>query len=185
MINQDLKYYGHVDGGTRVLRAVIIAGVSLGFLGLAIIATVHMYDARPRQLDCSACHNPQFQKQSNMAEYFKKKGSKTPEEMAYAVLKTRSPRLLAAMATVESKGTPSIRRTGYRKSHDGAFQVNPKHWGEVSTDPIKQALQAEAILEELVKETGNIKSALNQYGGDKTRKVYARNILTELVEVPR
>lgn len=106
--------------------------------------------------------------------------------MAHAVLTTKSPRLMSAIAKVESNGNPSLRRTGYKHKHSGAFQVNPKHWGEVSHDAIEQALQAENILEVLVKEhNGNIKKALNAYGGDRTRRTYAKNILAELENVPR
>ena len=99
----------------------------------------------------------------NFSLYFMKIGSKTPQQMAEAVLHTRSPRLLAAMAKVESNGNPHIRNTGYKKRHSGAWQVNPKYWGKVSHDPIEQAKQTERILEDLVKNS-NIRSALANYG---------------------
>lgn len=137
------------------------------------------------QLDCQKCHSRELQKQDKLSEYFRKNGSRTPEEMANAVLKTKSPRLLAAIAVKETGGNPSTRATGYKKRHHGAFQVNPKHWGAVSSDPVKQAKQSEAILTELVQEKGGIVKGLNAYGGDSQGK-YAKMILAELdKEVPR
>lgn len=116
--------------------------------------------------------------------YFKKKGSPTPEKMAEAVLATQSPRLMAAIATVETNGNPSKRNTGYRKRHCGAWQVNPKDWGPVSHEAIKQALQAEGALIAFVKMAkGSIVHGLNRYGGDST-DVYAGKVLAELVQVP-
>lgn len=128
--------------------------------------------------ECSSCHN----RQMVMTQYFKRNGSKTPEEMANAVLRTRNPKLLAAVAVVETGGTSTLRSTGYKNRHHGAFQVNPKHWGEVPKDAVGQALQAERILEELT-DTMPIKKALSLYGGDSTSK-YQRKVLAELVRVP-
>jgi hypothetical protein len=121
---------------------------------------------------------------TKMGLYFKKNGSKNPEEMAVAVSKTKSPRLLAAIAVVETGGNSHIRKGGYKKRHDGAFQVSSKHWGAVPHDAAGQALQAERILTELIVDKKNIKVALNYYGGD-THGKYANSILKELQEVPR
>jgi len=116
--------------------------------------------------------------------YFLKSGSKTPQQMAEAVLHTKSPRLLAAMATKETNGNHAVRNTGYKKRHHGAWQVNPKYWGKVSNSPVEQAKQAETILEDLAKVSNNdINSILAKYGGDSTNS-YAKKILAELVNVP-
>jgi hypothetical protein len=90
------------------------------------------------------------------------------------------------MAVVESGGNSTVRKAGYKGRHDGAFQVNPKHWGAVPVDAAGQALQAETILEELV-ENKNIVKALNYYGGENNLKrgKYAYNVLEELKAVPR
>ena len=138
---------------------------------------INIYTPISRTVDCRACHV-----KVAMTTYFKKIGSKTPEEMAVAVLKTKSPRLLAAMAKVETNGNPRIRRSGYKKRHHGAFQVNPHDWGTVPKDAVGQALQAERIMTELT-ETMPIKKALSQYGGDSTDR-YQNKILAELVNVP-
>jgi hypothetical protein len=127
---------------------------------------------------CFTCHYKLAMKQ-----YFKKVGSKQPERMANAIIQTKQPRLYAAISVVESGGNPSIHKSGYKKRHYGAFQVNPKHWGRVSQDPVEQALQAENILQELVQEKGSLKRALSAYGGDSTNK-YQRRVLAELVRVP-
>jgi len=157
-----------------------VALISVGAaMGMAIIAGIRRCEVYPEPAkECAACHNQQMA----MSNYFKKAGSKSPEEMAYAVLKTNNPRLLAAVSVVESNANPNTRRSGYKRRHDGAFQVNPKHWGRVPDDAIGQSLQAERILQELT-QTMPIKKALSQYGGDSTDK-YQRRVLAELVRVP-
>lgn len=135
--------------------------------------------------NCAECHNKVAQKHAKLTAYFRKHGSKTPEVMANAVLETRSPRLMAAIAKTESNGNPHLSRTGYKRRHYGAFQVSKKDWGTVPKDPILQARQAEAILEELLgQRKNNIVAALNTYGGD-SRGYYAQAVLRNLKEVPR
>jgi hypothetical protein len=86
---------------------------------------------------------------------------------------------------VESGGNSHIRNTGYKKRHNGAFQVNSKLHGRVSPDPVEQARQAEAILIDLTKTyPSDIHKVLNSYGGD-TRGKYAITVLNELTEVPQ
>lgn len=131
----------------------------------------------PKATACFQCHQRDM-----MSKYFKRNGSKSPEVMADAVLKTRSPRLLAAIAKIESSGNHNVRNTGYKRRHSGAFQVSAKDWGRVSHDPAEQALQAERILEELTT-TMSIKKALATYGGDSTDK-YGRKVLAEMRRVP-
>lgn len=123
-------------------------------------------------------------RQIELADYFQRKGSPHPERMATAVLETKKPRLLAAVAVVESQG----KTTAYnRKSKaKGAFQVKEKYWGKVNRDVVQQALQADRILDELYNaNNGDIKKTLNAYGGDKTKKQYANLILKELENVPK
>lgn len=130
-------------------------------------------------INCSDCHN-------KYTSYFHRKGSSQPERMAYAVAQTRNPRLLSAIAITESNGRPELRNTGWKRRHHGAFQVNPRDWGNVGHSAVEQALQADMILQELTASSnGNIIKALNAYGGDKTRKKYAFNVLDELKEVPK
>jgi hypothetical protein len=179
------KRFYKEDDMFSTLDIFVIGSLVLGFILIVWQLNLHpsRYEQIKGQSDCRTCHSPK--PNAKMVEYFRKKGSRSPEEMANAVYTTNSPRLLAAIAVRETGANHTVKRTGYKKRHYGAFQVNPKDWGKVSNDPIQQALQAEAILKELTQETGDIKKALNAYGGDKTRKVYAANILKELQEVPR
>lgn len=129
-------------------------------------------------------HHSYLDSNRDFTLYFLKSGSKTPQQMAEAVLHTKSPRLLAAMATIETNGNHAVRNTGYKKRHHGAWQVNPKYWGKVSKNPVEQAKQAEIILEDLAKASNNdINSTLAKYGGDSTNS-YAKRTLAELVNVP-
>lgn len=160
--------------------------VAAGFIAMGIITcifglvnTYRQHKIVVLQNTCVMCHNYKM----SMSAYFKRSGSRNPEEMANAVLRTKSPRLLAAVSVVESDGNPRVKHTGFKKRHHGAFQVNPKHWGKVPKDAAGQALQAETIIEELT-ETMTIKKALNYYGGDKTKSQYANDILAEMEEVP-
>lgn len=118
-----------------------------------------------------------------MTEYFKSKGSPVPQKMAKAVLSTKNPKLMASIAVHESNGNPKAVGDGGKSK--GAFQVQSHHHGRVSKNPIKQALQSERILEELLAENnGNLKKALSAYNGERTRKVYANKILAELTQIP-
>lgn len=124
-------------------------------------------------------------KEMKYLAYFHKSGNKHPEQMAKAVLATPQPKLMAAIAVRGEKNTPyTVRRGGYKKRHAGSFQQNEKDWGKVPYTPLDQALKAEKDLSGLVHEKGNFVAALNQWGGDKTKKVYAKNILEELFIVP-
>jgi hypothetical protein len=109
-------------------------------------------------------------KQQGFAEFFKRHGSPAPEQMAVAVSSTKNPALMAAMAVKESNGDPKA--VGDSGNSKGAFQVQERHWGKVSSDPVEQALQAERILEELLSSArhlrrGNprLRVALAQYNG--------------------
>ena len=173
-----------LPGGPLASLSLLVIGMALG---MVTIMLARGCDRQPMPAvvktsaaECGSCHN----RTAAMVEYFKVSGSRSPEEMAHAVLKSkRNSKLLAAVAVVESGGNPTVRNSGYKKRHNGAYQVNPKHWGTVPTSAIGQTQQAEAILIELVAEMP-IKAALNYYGGDKTHHRYADTILAELREVP-
>lgn len=140
---------------------------------------------RKSLMSCIPAHKDITNEEWKMSLYFQKKGSKKPVEMAQAVLKTKKPRLMAAIAVVETNGNPEVRRSGYKKRHHGAFQVNPKYWGPVSHDALSQALQAEDALDTFKKTSkGKLTVALNYYGGDST-DAYSKRILAELSEVPK
>ncbi len=174
---QDDRNPGGPLASIIILTIGIVVGITI--MVLAKGCSVKPMPAVVAQAGCNECHTPSREK---MTAYFRKAGSRSPEEMANAVVRTRNGRLLAAIAVVESGGNPTVRRSGYKKRHDGAFQVNKKYWGKVPHDAAGQALQAEAILAELT-ETMPIKKALALYGGDSTDK-YTKRVLAELVRVP-
>jgi hypothetical protein len=137
-----------------------------------------------KKIPMAKSHTRLTDQQWELSQYFQKIGSPEPQKMAIAVSMTKKPRLMAAMAKVETRANPHKRRTGYKKRYHGAWQVDPKHWGRVSSDPIEQALQAQDALEDLVRtHNGNFKRGLNNYGGDSTDN-YSKKILAELVNVP-
>lgn len=102
----------------------------------------------------------------SFAELFQRYNSPKPVEMAIAVCKTQRPALMAAIAVRESGGDPSA--IGDNGESKGAFQVQEKHWGFVPSTASEQALQAERILEELLRDSnprGNLRQALARYNG--------------------
>jgi hypothetical protein len=180
----DYKNYGKTSNLKELmfLIAVFIMGTVLGltitdFKGSV---TIKVHD-KGVQLDCRECH-----RKVAMTRYFERRGNPTPEAMAEAVLATKSPRLMAAIAVKGEKNTPYwIRNGGYKKRHAGAWQMSKAHkktYGEVPYDPIGQALQAERYLSDAASEK-NIKEALNEFGGD-SQGHYANTVLSELVNVP-
>ena len=116
----------------------------------------------------------------HLADAFQTAGSPDPHLMAKACRATKDPKLMAAVAIVESNGTPhAVGRSGER----GAWQVIPKVWGSVPKSADGQARQAERILDELVAASPrrSLRCALARYnGGDKPKAVsyrYADKVL--------
>lgn len=102
--------------------------------------------------------------QEQFKNFFKAQGSPSPEAMAIAISHTKNPKLMAAIAVVESNGNPKA--VGDSGASIGAFQVQPMHWGKVNTEnALEQAIQAEEILEALLAERGRLRQALAQYNG--------------------
>lgn len=158
-----------------------ILGVSALILGG--YSAAYQYDHVERFDNEKTVYVAPTPQQIALTDYFQRKGSPHPERMATAVLETKKPRLLAAIASVESGGkeTAKNRKSGAK----GAFQVKERHWGRVKHDAVEQALQADRILDDLYDESdGNLKRTLNKYGGD-TRGHYAKMVLAELQNVPR
>lgn len=164
-------------------REIHMLGIFVAIAATALIAAIYSMSVPQENyvaLKCGACHFETHH--TKMTRYFAANGSPVPAKMASAVMMTPRPKLMAAVAVVESGGDPTARRKGFKKRHDGAFQVNPSFHGAVPTDPIKQAQQAEAILDELIGKHG-LNKGLAKYGGDSTDK-YSRMVLAELQEVP-
>lgn len=128
---------------------------------------------------CTQCHN----RMMSMIQYFERLKNPHPVLMAEAVLATKRPKLLAAIAVKGEKNTPfKVRKGGYKKAHAGAWQANEKYWGKVPNTPIGQALHADSILDDLTKENP-LNKAISIYGGDSTDK-YWKIVSAELTKVP-
>lgn len=163
----------------QILILAFLIGVFIGFLLVNVWCT-----KQKSTCPMLKSHNRLTDKQWEMSKYFQKIGSPVPHDMAVAVSVTKKPRLMAAMAKVETRANPRIRYSGYKKRHHGAWQVNPADWGEVSHSEIAQALQAQDALEDFVRmSNGDIQRALKGFGGDSTDK-YAKMVLAELRNVP-
>lgn len=124
-------------------------------------------------------------KEAALTTFFEKQNSPVPVEMARAVVKRKRPRLLAAVAAVESNGTP------WAKGNAGevtAWQIIEREWGYAGKTTEEHAQKAEEILEHLLKESnGNIRKALELYNGGakpgpKSRR-YAQRVLNQIGKV--
>lgn len=101
--------------------------------------------------------------QEQYKNFFKAQGSKESDAMAIAVSYTKNPKLMAAIAIVESNG--NSKAVGDSGASKGAFQVQAKHWGAVPNNALDQALQAEKILEELLTDRVRLRQSLACYNG--------------------
>jgi len=142
-------------------------GIKLILIG-AIIAGGMTLDYHWQQEEAEYVQHPvATREEAVLTQVFADNGSPEPAAMAKAVMQTKRPDLMAAIAIRESNGNPKAIGDGGRSR--GAFQIQPQHWGPVPVDPTAQALQAERILEELVQSSrGRLRSGLARYnGGDK------------------
>ena len=110
-------------------------------------------------------YQPTLTHHDTLQTFFTFHGSPTPSIMASAVLQTKNPNLMAAIAVRESNGTPWAVGDGGKSK--GAFQVQEKYWGKVSPNVLDQAIQAEKILEELSASNarGSLRYNLAKYNG--------------------
>lgn len=124
-------------------------------------------------------------KETKLVVFFQKQKSPVPVEMAKAVAKRKRPRLLAAVAAVESNGTP------WAKGKDGevtAWQIIESEWGYAGKTTEDHAKKAEEILERLLTEShGNIRKALESYNGGTNpgfkSKRYAQRVINQIGKV--
>ena len=183
-----------VTGSTSIKSKsnfTLIVHLAIGIaIGVTATVAVKSCDVEPlpnvsvRSVNCPTCHT--ISRHAAMTSYFSKAGSASPEQMATAVLMTRSPRLLAAIHVAgEKKSKPSSRNTGYKGRYSGAWQT-AKVWGKVTDNIVDQALIAELALNTHVKNEKDIVRGLNAYGGhkDKVNGAYAYNVIEELQRVP-
>lgn len=143
-----MKSYGKI---CVLVAVLIVAGMTIDYRDRYA----------PAEVKPAAAATPGEQQ---MAGIFEKHGSPAPEQMAKAVLHTKRPHIMAAIALRESDGDPTA--VGDRGASVGAFQIQPKHHGPVPVDPVAQALKAERILEDLLLESrGRLRCALAKYNG--------------------
>lgn len=160
-----------------------VLALTLTGIGLCLLADCS------KEIEPVVAKSHYTEKEQSFIEFFQKHGSKVPEEMAVAVVKTKRPALMAAIAVKESNGNPDA--IGDNGDSHGAFQVQPKHWGQVPTTATEQALQAERILDELMRDDrrGSLRSSLARYnGGTKPPKIsyrYAEHVIKLRKEVLR
>lgn len=160
---------------TKAFACAALVGIGMVF-GMFVVTGMKSCE-KPQQLsDCMTCH-----RKVAYTKYFQ--GSLDPQAMATAVLATKSPKLLAAMHVAGEKRSPHTSRKGGRGGkYGGAWQTGP-HFGKVPDSVTEQALIAElAIGTHFADAKGDMVKALNGYGGDKTKKQYAYNVLRELEE---
>jgi len=158
--DEDTLFY---EALTPYLRWAIFAAL------LFLIATLFQCHATEEKF------KPALTQHDTMQVFFKVHGSPVPAVMANAVMQTKRPALMAAIAVKESNGKPWAVGDGGRSK--GAFQVQEQHWGDVPFDPVGQALQAERILEDIMRDDrkGKLRQVLARYnGGGKPPKVSYR-----------
>ena len=131
-----------------------------GIIGLAIMGTSIALVAESHPVK----KQPKIEKVEKIEQIFVEYGSPVPKQMTKAVNATKRPALMAAIALQESDGTPWARGKSGEK---GAFQVMEKDWKiKVSDNPTEQALQAQKILDKLLKAfKGDVRKALSMYNG--------------------
>lgn len=141
---------------------------------------------------CLSSHKPNAMtpgvrdRYAKLVKYFIKQKNPHPEMSATAVLEVKKTKLMTSVAVKGERNTPyTNKKGGYKKRHNGMFQVSEKDWGYAGATPVDQALKSEKVLEEFIASYGgSVYKGLNAYGGDKTKNVYAKNILDELKNIP-
>lgn len=147
-------------------RMLKYAYIAIIFIGLSFAAFMY-FTVKKREVTLS-----QYDLYST---YFQAHKSPVPNLMTSAVLQTKRPAIMAAIAVVESNGTPWA--VGDNGKSRGAFQVQERYWGAVPVDPVEQALQAERILEELLKSRGRLRCAITAYNGaGPAARAYERRV---------
>ena len=122
-------------------------------------------------------------KEARLAEFYAKEGSNEPIILAQATAKTKRPRLMAAVAVVESNG--NVHAIG-RAGEVTAWQIREELHGPAGVTVDDHAKSAERILEELIQESnGKLKEAVRKYNGSGPDAVkYSKRVMAKLQEVP-
>lgn len=149
---------------------------------LLFIFAVSLFVTGYERKELAKCHGPGLSvEQLKYQAYFHKAGAgKDSLEIANAVMQSKRPAIAAKVCVVESNG----KKTAINKQSKakGLFGVKEKYWGKVNTkSTLAMVNQHDKIMDDLLRECeGDLVKTLNYYGGDKSKKVYAKNILSEL-----
>ena len=158
--------------------------IATAFILLLMIACLLSIPTLLSKCDAKVEPKPVTQSQIKYEKVFKASGSTQPEVMAKAVLATKKPSLMAAIAIKESNGNPGA--IGDNGASKGAFQVQSKHWGVVPNDAIKQALQSERILEELSRASrGRLRRTLAMYNGGANPPAKSYRYADSVIKIAR
>ena len=173
----------------KKVRANLLAAGALGVLIAALV--VSCVGAIDKQAELDDINNAPHREQrerimrgDQLADAFEKAGSPDPHLMAKACRATSKPKTMAAIAIVESNGTPhAVGRSGER----GAWQVIPKVWGSVPKSADGQARQAERILDELVAASPrrSLLQGLSAYNTGSYNSKAGRQYAMKVMEVRR
>ena len=148
----DYKHLYMEEPKSNMVRNILAAGGLGLIIAMMVVSCVKGID---KTIELEEINNAPYRQQrqeilnrnDKLADAFHNAGSADPHLMAKACRATKDPKLMAAVAIVESNGTPhAVGRSGER----GAWQVIPKVWGSVPKSADGQARQAERILDELV-----------------------------------
>lgn len=157
----------------KLIMNILLLGALIAFALYMLVRTIVQEENNKRTYKAHYS-----QQEQHYIQVFRKYGSPEPEVMACAVTKTKNPKLMAAIAIVESNGNHrAVGDSGFSK---GAFQVQARHWGEVPSTATEQAQQAERILDELVAASPrrSLRSGLAKYNGKgQQAKRYADKVL--------
>lgn len=175
---QYLNWYAEVVNAPRSVNFMGILTLLICLMSIVVIPTL------VNKCDVKVEPKPVAQAQIKYEKVFKASGSTQPEVMAKAVLATKKPRLMAAIAIKESNGNPGA--IGDNGASKGAFQVQSKHWGVVPNDAIKQALQSERILEELSRASrGRLRCTLAMYNGGPNPPAKSYRYADSVIKIAR
>lgn len=122
-----------------------------------------------------------LKRHAKISACLKRHGSLYAEQVTQAVMATKAPELLAAIAIRESNGNPYA--LGGRGQSRGAFQIQERWWGAVSPDVYAQARQASKVIDVLLmRHNGNMHKALSDYNNDSSGR-YANYVIARMKEM--
>lgn len=108
-------------------------------------------------------------------KFARRMNCEVPPEMAELLAATEYPRVMAAMAYKESRFDVNARG---KAGEVGMLQVIPSCWKHPGHTAASQVRTTEEILEELIRERGNLSGAIKSYNGSGPKaEAYRRDVL--------